>query len=100
MGTLIQIAGVMLVIFGVTRPCSRFDVCSKALYYASYLFFYGQNGFMVLYGGTKGGTGGMPGDRGRQDQRHGVRRLRLCLATLAARPGVVDYACAEGSPRG
>ena len=28
-------------LYAVARLCSRFDVCSKALYYASYLFFYG-----------------------------------------------------------
>ena len=58
MGILVhQSAGVMLVVYAVARLCSRFDVCSKALYYASYLFFYGQNGFMALYGGNQGGSG-------------------------------------------
>ena len=102
MGTLIhQFAGVMLVIFGVARLCSRFDVCSKALYYASYLFFYGQNGFMVLYGGTKGGTGeempGGPEDARINDTAYVV--FVLCLATLMSTvTEVVDYACAEGLP--
>jgi hypothetical protein len=58
MGILVhQSAGVMLVVYAVARLCSRFDVCSKALYYAAYLFFYGQNGFMALYGGNQGGSG-------------------------------------------
>ena len=32
---------VMLIVYAVARLCSRFDVCSRSLYYASYLFFYG-----------------------------------------------------------
>ena len=89
---------------GVARLCSRFDVCSKALYYASYLFFYGQNGFMVLYGGTKGGTGeedaGGPEDARINDTAYAV--FVLCLATLASTvTEVVDYACAVTRyPRG
>ena len=39
----------MLVVYAVARLSGRFDVCSKALYYAAYLFFYGQNGFMALW---------------------------------------------------
>ena len=55
--------------------------------------------FMVLAGGTKGGAARGSGGRGRQDQRHGVRRLRPHLATLAGTvTEVVDYACAEGLP--
>ena len=49
--------GAMLVVYAVARLSGRFDVCSKALYYAAYLFFYGQNGFMALYGGNQGGSG-------------------------------------------
>ena len=58
MGVLIhQSAGVMLIVYASPVSTRDSSVCAKALYYASYLFFYGQNGFMVLYGGTKGGTG-------------------------------------------
>lgn len=45
--------GALLIVYAVARLCSRFDVCAKALYYASYLFFYGQNGFMNIFGGYK-----------------------------------------------
>ena len=58
MGILVhRAAGAMLVVYAVARLSGRFDVCSKALYYAAYLFFYGQNGFMALYGGNQGGSG-------------------------------------------
>jgi hypothetical protein len=73
MGILVhQSAGVMLVVYAVARLCSRFDVCSKALYYASYLFFYGQNGFMALYGGNQGGErrGDARDDAAERRQRH------------------------------
>ena len=52
-----KMAGVFLGIYAVARLVGRFDVCSKSLYYASYMFFYGQNGFMKLYGGNQGGSG-------------------------------------------
>lgn len=52
-----KMAGVFLGVYAVARQFKRFDICSKSLYYASYLFFYGQNGFMKLYGGNQGGSG-------------------------------------------
>ena len=63
MGILVhKFAGVMLALYAVARMCSRFDLCHKALYYAAYLFFYGQNGFMDMYGGAPSvGTPGVDG---------------------------------------
>lgn len=63
MGILVhKFAGVMLALYAVARMCSRFDLCHKALYYAAYLFFYGQNGFMDMYGGAPSvGTLGVDG---------------------------------------
>ena len=109
MGVLIhQSAGVMLVVYAVARLNSRFDVCAKALYYASYLFFYGQNGFMVLFGGTKGGTGEeMPEMNGGEEMKGVEARIDdtayvlyvLCLATvMSTLTETIDYAFLEGLP--
>ena len=82
MGILVhRAAGAMLVVYAVARLSGRFDVCSKALYYAAYLFFYGQNGFMALYGGNQGGSGEempkmTPDAESRRRKRHGRRRRR------------------------
>ena len=35
------------------QMCDRRDLCHVSLYYAAYLFFYGQNGFMDVYGGAE-----------------------------------------------
>ena len=43
----------MLAVFAVARMCDRRDLCHVSLYYAAYLFFYGQNGFMDVYGGAE-----------------------------------------------
>ena len=109
MGVLIhQSAGVMLVVYAIGRLNSRFDVCAKALYYASYLFFYGQNGFMVLFGGTKGGTGEeMPEMNGGEEMNGVEARIDdtayvlyvLCLATvMSTLTETIDYAFLEGLP--
>ena len=74
------------VLYAVARLCSRFDVCSKALYYASYLFFYGQNGFMMIF------------DKRVDDTAYVL--YVLCLATLMQTvTEVIDYACSEGLSR-
>ena len=114
MGILVhQSAGVMLVVYAVARLCSRFDVCSKALYYAAYLFFYGQNGFMALYGGNQGGSGEempemMPpsaGDDAAAGDAVVEARINdtayvlfvLCAATvMSTLTEAIDYACLEG----
>jgi len=44
-------AGVMLAVFAAARMFGQFDVASKSLYYASYFFFYSQNGFVEMYYG-------------------------------------------------
>ena len=114
MGVLVhQSAGVMLAVYAVARLCSRFDVCSKALYYAAYLFFYGQNGFMELYGGNQGGSGEempemMPpsaGDDAAAGDAVVEARINdtayvlfvLCAATvMSTLTEAIDYACLEG----
>ena len=48
-----KFAGLMLALFAVARMCDRRDLCHVSLYYAAYLFFYGQNGFMDVYGGAE-----------------------------------------------
>ena len=48
-----KFAGLMLAVFAVARMCDRRDLCHVSLYYAAYLFFYGQNGFMDVYGGAE-----------------------------------------------
>lgn len=112
MGVLVhQSAGVMLAVYAVARLCSRFDVCSKALYYAAYLFFYGQNGFMELYGGNQGGSGEeMPemtppsagddaGDAAVEARINDTAYVLfvLCAATvMSTLTEAIDYACLEG----
>lgn len=61
-------------------------MCSKSLYYASYLFFYGQNGFMLIF------------DQRVDDTAYVL--YVLCLATaMQTVTELVDHACAEGLSR-
>ena len=87
MGTLIhQSCGAMLLLYAFARLASRFDVCSRALYYASYLFFYGQNGLMEIF-------------YGRVNDTAYVLYVLVFATLMQTLTDLIDYACAEGISR-